>query len=218
MLDWWRNTFNQKAPPVPPPAASPAPPRVTIGIGHNGGPLLLPEPTDHPDQFLACIPTILAAEGGFVNDPRDPGGATNRGITLATLSDWRHHPCTVADITALTELEARQIYRAKYWNAIRGDDLPEGLALEVFDLAVNAGSKVAVRLLQQCCGMNDVDGVMGPATLAVVRAMPDQAGLIHRYAAARRSFYRGLPTFGHFGGGWINRANAVEQLATRMAA
>jgi lysozyme family protein len=204
-------------PPAVVVAMTAAPTSPTPGIGHNGGPMLLPAPSDHPDNFLACVPTILAAEGGFVDDPEDPGGATNRGITMHQLSAWLGRPCTDDDVKALDEKTTREIYRTIYWNGARCDDLPVGLALEVFDLAVNAGVPRAVKVLQCCLGFApaDQDGAIGPKTLAAAQARPT-AALISDYADARRKFYRGLSKFPRFGNGWIKRANLIESLALGM--
>ena len=77
--------------------------------------------------FAACLPIILASEGGFVDDPQDPGGATNLGITLTTLSGWRGRPTTVADVRALTQWDVAPIYQADYWNAAHCGDCPAGV-------------------------------------------------------------------------------------------
>lgn len=104
-------------------------------------------------NFERALAHVLAFEGGFVNHPLDPGGATNLGITRAMLARARGRPVTVAHVRALTRAEAASIYRRFYWNAVRADDLPGGLDLAVFDLAVNAGPTRAARLLQRTLGV-----------------------------------------------------------------
>jgi lysozyme family protein len=166
-------------------------------------------------RFEACLSVILAAEGGFVNDPRDPGGATNLGITARTLAAWRHAPVSTDDVRHLGRGEAAAIYRAHYWNTVRGDDLPGGVDLMVFDFGVNAGPARSVRLLQEAIGAFP-DGAIGPATLRVVRGVNDIGGLVDRLAAARVSYYRGLSTFGAFGRGWLKRVEQVRVKARAM--
>gem|GEM_PF-6374819 len=83
-------------------------------------------------NFSACLAHVLASEGGYVDHTKDPGGATNMGITLATLQEWRGRPIAKTDVRDLTRDEAAAIYRAKYWNKVKGDDLPAGLDLDGF--------------------------------------------------------------------------------------
>lgn len=165
-------------------------------------------------NFDRCVTVVLQAEGGFVDDPRDPGGATNMGITLRTLEQARGKPVTVEDVKDLSVDEAKSIYRRFYWNPIAGDQLPAGVDMTTFDFAVNGGPGEAVRLLQQCVGCA-VDGVMGPATLAAVQAA-DARTLIEKYSAARDSYYEQLPTFATFGKGWEARVATVEQTSLTM--
>ncbi|MDO9707995.1 glycosyl hydrolase 108 family protein [Paracraurococcus lichenis] len=176
-----------------------------------------------PGAFDRCVEVVLGKEGGFVDNPRDPGGATNFGITLRVLQTYRAaleggsvRPLTAEDVRALSQAEAREIYRALYWNAMRCDDLPPGIDLMVFDFGVNAGPGRAVSLLQRLAGAK-VDGAVGPKTLEAVRAChgPD---LIDRYAREREAYYRGLPGFGEFGAGWLARVAFVRDAAKRLAA
>ncbi|WP_338664136.1 glycosyl hydrolase 108 family protein [Pararoseomonas sp. SCSIO 73927] len=168
------------------------------------------------DRFDACLDEVLRSEGGFVNHPADPGGATNMGITLRTLSEFRDGKATEADVRALTRAEAREIYRARYWNPMRCAELPAGVDLMVFDFGVNAGTARSVRMLQRAVGVS-ADGSLGPITLAAVRACRD-AELIGRLAEARTAYYRGLGTFPVFGRGWTRRVDAVRRAALGMAA
>jgi lysozyme family protein len=154
--------------------------------------------SDADRRFAACLPVILAAEGGFVNHPRDPGGATNRGITIGTLREWRQRPVTVDDVRRLTTDEAGAIYRARYWGPCGCDALPAGVDLMVFDFGVNAGPARALRLLRQTGGGG------APET-------------IDRFAAARVAYYRSLPAFDAFGRGWLRRTEEVRLAARKMA-
>lgn len=166
-------------------------------------------------RFQACLAEVLRHEGGFVNHPSDPGGATNLGITKATLSEWRGKPVTVDDVRNLTVDEAGEIYRARYWQPIRGDALPPGVDLAVFDGAVNSGPGRSARWLQQALGVAQ-DGIIGPETLAAVgRAKP--ATLIIEICDARMAFLRSLSTWPTFGKGWTARVNEVQAAALRVA-
>jgi lysozyme family protein len=167
-------------------------------------------------SFAGCLPIILASEGGFVNDPQDPGGATNLGVTLNTLSGWLGHPATVADVRALTAADVSPIYQADYWNAAHCGDCPAGVDLMVFDEAVNQGVGRAIRTLQTVVGVT-ADGAFGPATRAAVQAA-DPATVVDAIAANRDAFYHSLPTFPRFGHGWLDRVQRTRAKAAAMIA
>lgn len=157
------------------------------------------------EAFDLCFAIIVGHEGGYANDPRDPGGETKFGISKRSFPN--------VDIKALTVEAAKAIYRAKYWNPIRGDELPIGLALLVMDSAINNGVAAAVKWLQFAAGVK-VDGVFGPRTLDAARA----EGIDRRFHATRAEAMtemKGWPTFGR---GWAIRlatlpfqAMALEQ-------
>lgn len=167
-------------------------------------------------RFSACLAEVLRHEGGFVDHPADPGGATNRGITLATLSDWRGRPVSKSEVRALTVAEAAAIYRARYWDVVQGDRLPPGVDLAVFDFAVNSGPGRAARTLQQVLVVPQ-DGAIGPVTLAALARAPGPVTLIIALCDARLRFLRGLPTWPTFGKGWARRVEEVEGAALRVA-
>ncbi len=166
---------------------------------------------------------IVAREGGFVNDPDDPGGATNFGVTIHTLRRLRAPaPVSVEDVRALTREQAVEIYVQHYFHAPRISELPEPLWPTVFDMQVNAGAN-AIRILQRL--LNDmglqvaVDGVVGPQTIASAHRAYDMAPahLVDAYGIARRDYYYHLadqrPASRKFArrrdggkGGWITRA------------
>jgi lysozyme family protein len=126
-------------------------------------------------NFAACMAEIFAHEGGYVDHPKDPGGATNMGIMIGTLRDWRGGPVTKEDVRSLTKREAETIYRARYWNWVRGDDLRTGVDLVALDPAVNSGVRRGVQWLQRAVGVA-ADGKMGPLTLKAANdAMPVEA-------------------------------------------
>lgn len=159
-------------------------------------------------RFDACLAFVLRAEGGFVDDARDPGGTTNMGITHRTLAYWRGGPVTVEDVRELTEREARAIYRANYWNPVRGDDLPPGVDLCVFDASVHHGPGTAVRLLQAAVGV-ERDGAIGPVTLGAV-AHRDPITLAQAVNGLRLDRMRGLDTWQTYARGFTNRMNKLH--------
>ena len=167
-------------------------------------------------NFPACLADVLVHEGGYVDHPKDPGGATNLGITIGTLTGWLGRQATKAEVKALTKTTVAPIYRAKYWDKVRGDDLPSGLDAAVFDFAVNSGPGRAAKLLQRLVGVPQ-DGEIGPMTLAAVAKAPDIAALINAYCDARMTFLRGLGTFDTFGKGWTRRVDGVRAKSLQMA-
>ena len=168
------------------------------------------------DRFPATVPFTLREEGGFTNDPRDPGGATNLGITLATLTHWRGRPCTVDDVRGLAIAEAQAIYQALYWHAMRGDLLPSGVGLMVFDFGVNAGPGTSARELQAIVGVA-VDGVIGPLTALATKGA-NRAALIGALHDAHEAHYRSLPDYVDFGTGWLARLKRCTALAINLSA
>ena len=170
------------------------------------------------DAFDTALPVILQEEGGYVNDPQDPGGITNLGVTKAVWDHWCGHTTTDADMRALTPAKVAPLYHAQYWNALQCDALPGALALCVFDFGVNAGIARGARYLQQLVGAV-ADGHIGPATLQAVQkyvAAHSVADAVHSYQNERRAYYRSLPGFPHDGRGWLNRCDTIEAAAMRM--
>ena len=166
-------------------------------------------------NFSDALSFVLAREGGYVNHPKDPGGPTNMGITLRVLAAFRGKTVTADDVKALAKAEAAAIYRKQYWKPIRGDDLPGGLDLALFDYAVNSGSSRAVRDLQKCLGITP-DGVLGVLTLEAVRSK-NVASLVNALCDRRLAFMRSLRTWGAFGKGWERRVSAVRETALALA-
>jgi lysozyme family protein len=175
-------------------------------------------------RFDRVMAEVLRHEGGYVDHPRDPGGATNMGITHRTLADWRGHPVTKDDVRNLTRAEALAIYRDRYWAVVRGDELPAGLDYVAMDAAVNAGPRRGVEWLQRgilAAGqLVAVDGVVGPETIRAaqaVKAAGRAAEAVKAACAARLAFKRRLPTWDVFGRGWARRVAEVEAKAVRWA-
>lgn len=167
------------------------------------------------ERFNRCLAEVLRLEGGFVNDPRDPGGATKFGVTRAVLGEARGHAVTADEVAALTQAEAADIYRQRYWAPVHGGDLPAGLDLMAFDMAVNMGPGTSARLLQTALGV-EADGSIGKDTIAAANAHP-AADVIRATCDQRRARYRSLAGFAAFGRGWLNRTDAVEALALTWA-
>jgi lysozyme family protein len=164
-------------------------------------------------NFIRVMRHVFTWEGDFVNHAKDPGGATNRGITIRTLSAWFGRPATVDDVRALTEDTATAIYRERYWNPIHGDHLPYGLDYVAMDGAVNSGVRRGVQWLQAAIGVK-ADGAVGPKTIDAARRAPRTA--IAKACALRVGFMRGLRHWGTFGVGWSRRVAHVEATATTM--
>jgi len=167
------------------------------------------------ERFDRCLAEVLRLEGGYTDNPDDPGGPTNFGITQATLATAWGRPATAKDVAALTVADVAEIYRTRYWAKTRCGELPAGLDLAVVDTAVNMGPETAVRLLQRALGVS-ADGVVGSATLARVEAAPI-ASVIRTLSEMRRSRYRALVKFEAFGKGWLRRVDAVETLSLAWA-
>ena len=166
--------------------------------------------------FDACLRFTLAAEGGFVDNPRDPGGATNMGVTLATLRVWEDSPdLGVAAVRALTAAVVTPIYGADYWNKLRCDALPAGVDLMAFDFAVTSGTLRSAKMLQVQLGC-DADGSVGPDTLARAGTTNPEA-LIDALAGRQAAYYRILPTFSVFGRGWLARTERRRVAAHGMS-
>ena len=150
-------------------------------------------------DFDQAFLQLIGHEGGYVNHPTDPGGETKYGISR------RAYPHE--DIAGMTLERAKLIYRRDYWNLCACDEMPRLTAMAVFDLAVNAGRFAAVRDLQLALGVNS-DGVLGPRTMAAIRALEDglddmrTAVRVHAAGLERRT---NAPTWQHHGRGWARR-------------
>jgi lysozyme family protein len=165
-------------------------------------------------RFDACMPFIFKAEGGYADNPADPGGPTNFGITLATLRAYEGDPnLTADDVKKLTPAVAKEIYRTAYWNRMQCGALPAGLDLEVFDFGVNSGPAESVKTLQRLVGVTQ-DGSIGPITLAAVGQF-NVGDLIGRFAQARLAFYQSL-NMPEFEQGWATRVAQIQTAAATM--
>jgi len=162
-------------------------------------------------NYDKCLETILHHEGGYVNHPKDPGGETNLGVTKRV---YQEHGGT-KDMKDLVVEDVAPIYKKGYWDRIKGDDLPGGLDLCVFDFGVNAGPARAAKFLQSMIGTT-VDGGIGPNTLAKVEEYIRENGeheAVNKYQEMRQRYYTELKTFDTFGRGWTRRVDETTKLA-----
>ena len=167
------------------------------------------------DNFEESLAHVLKHEGGYVDHPKDPGGATNLGCTKKVWEEWVGHEVTKDDIKALTIADVSPLYKARYWDKCRCDDLPRGVDFAVFDFAINSGVGRASKLLQRAVGVA-ADGAIGPATLAAV-ADANPRELATKICELRLAFLQVLPTWETFGKGWGRRVKETEKTAFNMA-
>jgi len=162
-------------------------------------------------NFDTSLGLTLVYEGGWADNPKDPGGATYRGITQAVYDEYRQTlNLPRQSVRLMSDVDLRVIYRIRYWQRISGDQLQLGLDYAVFDFAVNSGVGRASRALQIMLGFTgaSVDGVIGPQTLQVAilhGARYGVSALTDGICNARMAFLRSLPTFAEFGTGWTRR-------------
>lgn len=168
------------------------------------------------DNFAPSLANVLKSEGGYVNNPLDPGGATNKGITQAVYSDWREDQgMPERAVILIADDEVADIYRTNYWDACKCDELPAGVDYAVFDFAVNSGVNRASRYLQRVAHVAE-DGVIGPNTLQAVSGLYPVA-LIDELCDLRLEYLQQLRTFSTFGNGWTSRVADVDSKAKSMA-
>ncbi len=148
------------------------------------------------DRAFECL---IKHEGGYSDHADDPGGKTRFGVTEAVAREAGYR----GDMRDLPLDTAKQIYRARYWDAVRADDMPDAVRFDLFDAAVNSGPRQAVRWLQRAVNVTD-DGVIGPQTLRVVHLFDPQL-LAKRFNAQRLRFMTDLSTWSSFGRGWARR-------------
>jgi lysozyme family protein len=165
-------------------------------------------------NFENCLKFTLQFEGGFSNDPNDPGGPTNLGVTQATLSMFLGRQATIAEVKALTQAKVEPIYRLKFWDHVNGDDLPVGVDLAVFDFGVHSGPSRGVMGLQRALDLAD-DGKPGPVTIAAANKA-DPTTLINAVCDERMEFLRQLKVFKKFAKGFINRVEKCRKAALSM--
>ena len=163
-------------------------------------------------NFQSCLDLVLKSEGGWVNNPKDPGGETNLGVTKRVWEEYVGHP--VESLKKLTKADVAPLYELKYWRPCYGEVLPRGLDFVVFSMGINAGPGRSVKLLQSAIGCVP-DGVIGPRTRELI-SKSNCANLIAKFSETRREYYRTLKTFPIFGKGWLNRVDQEEREALQM--
>jgi len=165
-------------------------------------------------NYDKCLKTILHHEGGYVNHPKDPGGETNLGVTKRV---YEEHGGT-KDMKNLLVEDVAPIYKKGYWDRMKGDQLPGGLDLCVFDFGVNAGPGRSAKYLQTMIG-TVADGGIGPNTLKKLDEYVEKHGIkkcIEDFQGARQDYYEKLSTFATFGKGWTRRVDETTELALSM--
>jgi len=167
-------------------------------------------------SYDEALSRLLAHEGGYSNHPADPGGPTNYGITLADARAYWKRDATAADVRAMPRAVARQIYRTKYWSALRGNDLPAGVDYAVFDYGVNSGIGRAGKVLRRLVGLPDGTSAIDDDVIAAVWRRPPKR-LIEAICDERLAFLQGLKTWAVFGNGWGRRVREVRAAALAMA-
>lgn len=168
-------------------------------------------------SYDTALQAVLEHEGGYVNHPEDPGGATNKGVTQKVYDAWRKRlGLRTRSVKSIEAAEVAEIYRGQYWNAIRGDELPAGVDYAAFDYAVNSGVVRAAQHLQEIAGAK-VDGHIGLMTLAAVGKLK-ASDAVNKLCDRRMRFLRALRTFPTFGKGWTRRVSEVRAAALKSAA
>jgi len=174
------------------------------------------------ENWQKAFEQMLASEGGFTDDERDKGnqlpdgrkGSTMLGVTQFNWERHLGHEVTHDHMRRLTPADVEPLYKKKYWDVVRADELPSGIDYLCFDMGVNAGPGRSIKLLQAAVGV-PADGGFGAVTMAAVLAA-DPVKLIQDFSDAKEEFYRGLDDFPVYGTGWLNRVAAVKQKASTM--
>lgn len=151
-------------------------------------------------DFDQAFSVVIQSEGGYTNDPHDPGGETNFGICKR---DYPH-----LDIKNITLEQAKAIYKTEYWDRVRGDELPYPLNFFMFDCGVNQGVEVSIKLLQKTLSVVQ-DGILGVNTMRAAKAMNDDA--LALYLADRALRYTGTRNFDRYGRGWLKRLFVISR-------
>jgi len=166
-------------------------------------------------NFKSSLQHVLTHEGGWSDNPKDPGGATMKGVTLAVYRGQFGADKGKDDLRNITDQQLEQIYRTGYWGKCRCDQLPAGIDYAVFDAAVNSGPGRSAKWLQAAVGA-DQDGGIGPATLSKLEGH-DPIQVIGLICDSRLAFLRSLSNWSTFGKGWGSRVEGVRITALDLA-
>lgn len=168
-------------------------------------------------NFDNALARVLVSEGGFTNNPKDPGGATMKGITQRVYNGFRtRNNLPTQTVQSISDVEVSRIYKEQYWDIAKCDMLPVGISYCVFDGDVNSGVGQSVKWLQRALGVA-VDSQMGPATIAAANDA-DPSTLIDGICDRRLAYLKALTTWHEFGHGWTNRVEHVREVAKALAA
>ena len=164
-------------------------------------------------DYKILKPFILRWEGGFVNDPNDSGGATNKGVTLTTYRRYKGESATVADLKAITDEDWTAIFKTMYWDKVKADEInSQSVANLIVDWYWMSGT-TAVRRVQRLVGAQP-DGIIGPKSIAAINIAGE--GLAQDIYDDRRRFYEEIvarrPSQRKFLRGWMNRLNSLMEL------
>lgn len=165
-------------------------------------------------NFARALALVLKSEGGWSDNPKDPGGATMKGVTLANFRAYVQSNATKDDLRHITDAQLATVYRKFYWDAVNASALPDGVDYTVFDFAVNSGPGRAAKYLQMTVGVSQ-DGQIGASTLQAIQARPASA-VINSLCDLRLAFLKRLPTWTTFGKGWSDRVRSVRFAALLM--
>jgi lysozyme family protein len=169
------------------------------------------------EGFTRSLPRVLVYEGGKVDHPKDPGGRTNQGVIQRVYDSYRRKiGQPIRDVYDMSNTERDAIYKAQYWDAVRGNDLPAGVDFVVFDGAVNSGPKQSIKWLQRALGVQ-ADGSLGMITMDALESYANHDALIVAIIDRREAFLRALKTFPTFGKGWLSRLASVEKTGQAWA-
>ena len=160
-------------------------------------------------NFDKAFDLLIGNEGGYVNNPSDPGGETNWGITRAVAVDNGY----TGSMKSIPKEIAKQIYKKMHWDKLQCDQLSFSVAFQLFDAGVNHGNSQAVKFLQRSLSVVD-DGVIGAKTIAATNSL-DDLQIVMLFNAERIEFYAALKTFSTFGKGWVRRVASNLKLAAK---
>jgi lysozyme family protein len=166
------------------------------------------------DNWQKSFDLLLQSEGGYSDDPADPGGRTNLGVTQRVWESWVGRASNEKEMRNLTPADVAPLYKRKYWDACDCDLLTDGVDYVVFDFAVNAGVGRSVKTLQSCVDAA-MDGQIGKNTLGLVATFPVDV-VIFKFSDEKVGYYKQLPTFSEFGKGWLDRVDRVKKDALKM--
>lgn len=166
-------------------------------------------------NFKISLKEVLKHEGGWSDHPSDPGGATMKGVTIATFRAFVNPKGTKDDLRKITDAQLETVYRRQYWDKVHGAELPDGVDFAVFDYAVNSGPSRAVKYLQKVVVVSQ-DGKIGPKTLEAIKAMGSR-NVINKLCDTRLAFLKRLKTWPTFGKGWARRVSGVRDFALGLS-